>query len=292
MSRKKFVRDKEEVLRERFVKHGVGEFDELVPVFMHKIGDQEVQCCDARTLWQWLGTKTKFNDWIKRRIEEYTFIQENDYSFLLKNGENSETTGTIRGRSQKNYAITLDMSKQLCMLENTDKGKQVRKYFIECEKTHIAAQQRQVTLTASIAEIGTFDDKNWLQVRFEGKEARKEFVSALADHGLDYISGCAKATNDIYIPLFGGKASDLKAALGLAHYGSIRDNLSKVHLAALRLVELLIIEVLKQKQIYGNSECIKTCGVTAQLVAKPLEGILPKVVKQKIKKERPSFKRV
>ncbi len=68
----------------------------------------------------------KFADWIKDRIEQYGFIEETDYVAFSQNGE--------KGRPTVEYAISLDMAKELSMVERNDKGKQARQYFIECER--------------------------------------------------------------------------------------------------------------------------------------------------------------
>jgi len=80
---------------------------------------------NAETLFKFLVVNSKFADWIKNRITQYGFIENQDY--IVK------TTYTGR-RPRKEYFITLDMAKELCMVENNDKGKEARRYFIKCEK--------------------------------------------------------------------------------------------------------------------------------------------------------------
>lgn len=80
---------------------------------------------NASYLFKFLLVKSKFADWINNRINQYDFIENQDY--IVK------TTYTGR-RPRKEYFITLNMAKELCMVENNEKGKQARRYFIECEK--------------------------------------------------------------------------------------------------------------------------------------------------------------
>ena len=80
---------------------------------------------NAETLFKFLVVNSKFADWIKNRIAQYGFIKNQDY--IVK------TTYTGR-RPRKEYFVTLDMAKELCMVENNDKGKEARRYFIKCEK--------------------------------------------------------------------------------------------------------------------------------------------------------------
>lgn len=95
-----------------------------------RIGGQLVQTVNARDLHEFLEVQTDFKDWIARRIAEYEFTEGKDFCSFL-----SESSG---GRRRKEYAITLDMGKELGMVERTPKGKEVRQYFIECERKVIA----------------------------------------------------------------------------------------------------------------------------------------------------------
>jgi phage anti-repressor protein len=83
----------------------------------------------ARDLHAFLGNKTKFNDWINRRIEEYGFIEKQDFEVLLNFEKNPSG-----GRPLTEYALTIEAAKELAMVEGNEKGKQARQYFIACEQ--------------------------------------------------------------------------------------------------------------------------------------------------------------
>lgn len=87
------------------------------------------QAVNARELHQKLGSKQQFANWIRNRIEKYGFVENQDFCSFNKviKRENGATTVT-------EYALSLDMSKELCMVENNEKGRMIRKYFIEVEK--------------------------------------------------------------------------------------------------------------------------------------------------------------
>ncbi|MEH8031709.1 antA/AntB antirepressor family protein [Gallibacterium anatis] len=97
----------------------------LVAVFNGQIANQPLQLCNARDLHQFLEAKTQFGNWISDRISDYGFTQNEDYIIV---------TQRTNGRPRKEYHITLDMGKELAMVERNEKGRQVRKYFIECER--------------------------------------------------------------------------------------------------------------------------------------------------------------
>lgn len=106
----------------------------LIPVFNGLIQNQPVQLCKARELHAFLEIQTRYNDWINNRINEYGFIQDEDY-FII--------TERTNGRPRKEYHITLDMGKELGMVERNERGRQIRQYFIRCERTLKALQQPQ-----------------------------------------------------------------------------------------------------------------------------------------------------
>jgi anti-repressor protein len=84
---------------------------------------------NARELHKVLCVGKDFSSWIKERISKYGFIENQDFEVFTEFGENP-----LGGRPSKEYALSIDMAKELAMIENNDKGREVRRYFIECEK--------------------------------------------------------------------------------------------------------------------------------------------------------------
>ena len=99
--------------------------DSLIQITKSIINNTELNSVNAREIHKYLEVKTKFADWIKRAIEKYDFIENQDYA-ILKNGNGNN--------AYIDYIVVLDMAKELAMLENNPKGKETRKYFIEFEK--------------------------------------------------------------------------------------------------------------------------------------------------------------
>ncbi|UZR99816.1 antA/AntB antirepressor family protein [Chondrinema litorale] len=90
---------------------------------------------DARELHQFLESKRDFSNWITQRINRYGFIDGEDFTTnLLK------STG---GRPSKEYYLTFDMAKELAMVENNDRGRQARRYFIEAEQALMQLRQNE-----------------------------------------------------------------------------------------------------------------------------------------------------
>ena len=102
---------------------------ELVKIQVKWFGEKKVNAVDARELHQFLGVGRDFSNWIKQRIEKYNFKENRDFAILLaKSGEQHG------GQNRIDYALSLNMAKELCMVENNEMGKQAREYFIECEE--------------------------------------------------------------------------------------------------------------------------------------------------------------
>lgn len=83
----------------------------------------------ARELHSFLESKQQFADWIKRRIDQYEFVEYQDFE-VIHNSMNNP----IGGRPFIEYALSVDMAKELSMVEGNEKGKMARRYFIECER--------------------------------------------------------------------------------------------------------------------------------------------------------------
>ena len=116
--------------------------NELIKLQPQTINGNAVETVSARELHTFLEVGRDFSTWIKDRISKYEFVENTDYIMLPKTGE-LENKG-LQGKIE--YFVTLDMAKQLAMVENNEKGMQVRKYFIECEK-QLNAQQSQLPTT-------------------------------------------------------------------------------------------------------------------------------------------------
>lgn len=85
---------------------------------------------NARDLHSFLESKRQFADWIKERINQYGFIENQDYQIFAS--QNNEASWG--GQNKVEYALSIDMAKELSMVERNEKGKQARRYFIACEK--------------------------------------------------------------------------------------------------------------------------------------------------------------
>jgi anti-repressor protein len=101
---------------------------QIITVSQTTIGNNTIQTVNARELHEYLGVGKQFSHWIQDRIDMYDFQENVDFCILKPNLAN------IVGRPSQNYYVSLDMAKELSMVDRGEKGKQARKYFLECEK--------------------------------------------------------------------------------------------------------------------------------------------------------------
>ncbi|EJF96877.1 hypothetical protein MEI_01489 [Bartonella vinsonii subsp. arupensis Pm136co] len=101
----------------------------LIDINQNEINGELVQTVNARDLHAFLEVGKDFSTWVKDRIKKYKLLEDQDYIIFPNFGENSH-----RGRPSLDYYLTLDRAKELSMLENNQKGREARLYFIECER--------------------------------------------------------------------------------------------------------------------------------------------------------------
>ncbi len=121
--------------------------NELISIGQGTVGNQQIQTVNARDLHSFLEVKKDFSNWIKDRIEKYGFTENQDYvcSPVLA----SEGRG---GQNRIDYHLSLDMAKELSMVERNEKGKQARLYFLECERR---AQSPTISIHEALADPAT-----------------------------------------------------------------------------------------------------------------------------------------
>ena len=115
--------------------------EELIKITTNDEGKQLVS---ARELHEFLEIKTDFRKWFPRMCE-YGFEENIDYTRAF---QKCPTLGGIQ--TVADYAISIDMAKELSMIQRTEKGKQARLYFIECEKK-LKTQVPQLTEEQKLA---------------------------------------------------------------------------------------------------------------------------------------------
>lgn len=124
----------------------------------------------ARDLHDFLEVKTAFKDWFPRMCE-YGFSEGTDFCSFL-----SESTG---GRPAQDAQLTIEMAKEICMLQRNERGKQARQYFIQLEKDWNSPELVMArALKMANSKIGSLEEKN---IHLEQKIAQDKPKVLFAD---------------------------------------------------------------------------------------------------------------
>ena len=115
---------------------------QLITLHTCSINEQTLDTVNARELHTFLELGRDFSNWIKARIAQYGFEEGEDFILIRQNGRTKNQGGD---RRSMNYFLTLDMAKELAMVERNEKGKQARRYFIDCEKQLIEQKHLPAT---------------------------------------------------------------------------------------------------------------------------------------------------
>jgi phage anti-repressor protein len=130
--------------------------DEMLPVYENDTGEKLV---DARELHEKLFISTRFNDWISRQINNYGFIEGEDFYSIL-----SKTTG----RPSKEFLLVIDTAKEIAMVQNNEQGRAVRKYFIRVEKQSRQPKTQLEVLQGAINQM-VVQEKEIKQIKQENE---------------------------------------------------------------------------------------------------------------------------
>ena len=135
-------------------------------------------------------------------------------------------------------------------------------------ETYMRAQSGDVTLAAEIAEKQKDPKKTqWLAQRLKSIHARNVLTDTLSRHGVKAGVEIATCTNTVYRHLFHASAKELKEKRGLPAKANLRDNMSRLELAATEFAELLASERIEREQANGLKQCDSHCGHAARIVA-------------------------
>lgn len=145
------------------------------------ISNNGKQAVSGRDLHRFLEVGKHFATWIQDRISKYEFIENQDYEVFPNFGKNPNG-----GRPLTEYALSIDMAKELAMLEGNEKGKIARKYFITCEK-----RLREMSVPSYQIEDPIERAKQWIKEQERLQLAIKEAQRLEEDnkHKAEVIEG-------------------------------------------------------------------------------------------------------
>lgn len=190
--------------------------NELIPIQQTGVTALFPQSVNARDLHKSLNVGRRFATWIVERIKEYGFIENQDFVLVSRNGEiknrftenqgdvitsrNGEAKkGQRGGHNRIDYHLTLDMAKELAMVEKTEVGREVRRYFIECErKLQEAMAERLALAEPKAAALDLLSDRKGtinFRAAVKSLKAREKEVRAVMEQwGWIFKQGRMEAT--------------------------------------------------------------------------------------------------
>ena len=224
------------------------DFNNLVPVIETQLNGKLQQTVSAKDLHNYLKVGNDFSTWIKGRIKEYGLIKNDDFLIFDSSEFRNQSTNneqqikwtTKRGGDRKSidYILTIGTAKELAMIENNEKGRAIRKYFILC-KQHFkeiapAIETKELKRLKARIEVADYTrpmrDALTLQRLSRGKETKPYHYT--------------NEFNMINSIVLGMSAKDFKKAHNIT--GDIRDYLNEQqlnHLAYLEKSNITLIDM-------------------------------------------------
>ena len=170
---------------------------ELIKISETEINGIKVQTVNARDLHSFLESKQDFSTWIKNRIEKYDFIENQDFIVFHKKMENPQG-----GRPMLEYAITLDMAKELSMVERNEQGHLAVKYIdsVIHNKINTLNNTYNRPLTMSSVEIAELCDKEHYNVLADIRKMLSALGMSCPEFSGQYKDKSGKNNPCYYLP--------------------------------------------------------------------------------------------
>lgn len=177
--------------------------NEIIKVTQDENGNSVVS---GRDLHEFLEVQTQYTKWFDRMVD-YGFTENTDFVAISQKrltAQGNETTYT-------DHALTLDMAKEISMIQRTEKGKQARQYFIEVEKEYKKQiGQSQFRLPKNLTEMSTmfFDVMKDQDKKIEEQSEKVNFLMNLSGLTSPRNKELTKARNKKIIQVCGGSESN------------------------------------------------------------------------------------
>ena len=162
--------------------------NELIKIERQEVAGANIQTVNARDLHSFLEVGKDFSNWIKDRIKKYGFQDGVDFTTISRS---PELASGNRGAAV-DYYISIDMAKELSMVERNAKGKEARQYFIECERIALSPKQQVIIPTHAEALRLAADmvEKNEaLQKQIEVDRPKTIFADAVSASNTSILVG-------------------------------------------------------------------------------------------------------
>nr|DAQ87066.1 MAG TPA: hypothetical protein [Caudoviricetes sp.] len=230
--------------------------NELVPVYET---DKGIKVVNGRELHEVLQSKQDFSTWVKKRLMECDAEEKSDFDRLHKKMEANNAT-------MIEYIIKLDTAKEMAMLERNEKGKQVRRYFIQVEKKFKTGAYGRTQLPQTTDGKIALLAQGHIEIKEEIESVRQELEDFKQDMPLLAVE-CDRITTAVHkrgVDALGGKNSnaykdsslrskvyqdihrELKRQFGVSTYKAIKRSQCDI---AVSIIEEYELPIVLQEQI-------------------------------------------
>ena len=160
----------------------------LVPVYETDKGEKVVYGSELHAV---LEVKSPYREWSARRLKDCDAVEDADYTSV-------EISTLVGGSKRKDHIILLDTAKEMAMLERNDKGKQVRRYFIEVEKKYRAATAPMTQLEIAKMSLDMLIEQERRLTKQEQKTHLLESAQQELSEAVDDLKNEINHPNDYY----------------------------------------------------------------------------------------------
>ena len=218
------------------------DYQKLLPVLQQEDGSW----INAKTLHKELKVGKDFTTWIKGRISKYEFVENEDYKLDSPKLVNQNSHGG--DRKSKIYSLTLDMAKELSMVENNKIGRISRKYFISIDKAFKARRLWNIDRWETLEHY-----KNYRKIinlsKKELMPTMPDWCKKRGDQGV--FMGEANLLNEIII---GMSASDYRFKHCLPKDEPVRNHFNNFELQMVAELEKFDTDLIRLQEMYDYEE--------------------------------------
>lgn len=152
----------------------------------------------ARDLYNFLGCTERFQSWFDRQLQ-YGFVEGIDYTSV----KSFTVVGNGAEKPIEDYAMTINMAKEVSMIQRNEKGKEARTYFIACEQKLKEIQPKQYQLPQTYLEalkalVVAEEEKQQLALENKVMKPKAEYFDNLVDRNL--LTNIRDTAKQIHIP--------------------------------------------------------------------------------------------
>ncbi len=207
----------------------------IIQIVPQKIGDGNSQTVSARDLHKFLGVKKKFADWIKDQIKRGLFDENIDYIIVQEVFPLKGKNLNLGGRPSIEYFLTVETAKLIAFISETEKGKEVKNYFLKIEQEYCDLKIQQAIQEAVEKAIERERQKEnpkleLIKVRGNGKIILRSFTDMIKAF-ITYAKLQGSQNADRYYLIF---TIEIYRSLGLIKtnkdFGKLKNAISEIKL--------------------------------------------------------------